>query len=133
MSAAMSTPHRPRAAPAQRAAASTAGSPHPVLQRPRVQRVLYPLLVGVVLLALWQALVTGARGAALPRALAAAAWSQTLVTDWAPLGGSLLVTLKITRAGVRASPRCVGVLISFLFVQSRGSRPRCSPTPCCCR
>jgi NitT/TauT family transport system permease protein len=43
---------------------------------------------------------------------------QTLLTDWAALGGSLLVTLKITLLSF-AMAIVLGVLISFVFVQSR--------------
>jgi NitT/TauT family transport system permease protein len=43
---------------------------------------------------------------------------QTLVTDWVPLGNALLVTLKITVLSFVLAP-VAGVLISFLFVQSK--------------
>jgi len=84
---------------------------------PRVQRVLYPALVAVVLLGGWQALVTGFK---LPPYLVPSPllMFQTLVTDWQSLGGSLLVTLKITLLSFAAAT-VLGVLISFLFVQSR--------------
>jgi NitT/TauT family transport system permease protein len=90
----------------------------PLLQRPRVQRVLYPLLVALVLIGGWQALVTGMQ---LPPYLVPSPLLtlQTLVTDWVPLGTALLVTLKITVLSFVAAI-VMGVLISFLFVQSRG-------------
>ena len=52
----------------------------PLLQQPRVQRVMYPLLVGVVLVALWQGLVTAME---LPPYLVPSPYlmMQTLVTD----------------------------------------------------
>jgi len=89
----------------------------PLLASPRVQRVLYPTVVAVVLLAAWQGLVTGFK---LPPYLVPSPllMFQTLVTDWQSLGGALLVTLKITLLSF-AVATVVGVLISFLFVQSR--------------
>ena len=89
----------------------------PLLQQPRVQRVMYPLLVGVVLVALWQGLVTVME---LPPYLVPSPYLmiQTLVTDWVPLGLALLVTLKITVLSFVVAT-LAGVLISFLFVQSK--------------
>src|SRR5436190_18457473 len=87
------------------------------MDSPRVQRVVYPALVAVVLLGAWQALVTGFK---LPPYLVPSPllMMQTLVTDWVTLGGALLVTLKITVLSF-ALATVIGVLISFLFVQSR--------------
>jgi len=89
----------------------------PLLRRPKVQRILFPLLVGLLLLGAWQALVTGLE---LPPYLVPSPllMLQTLVTDWVSLGSALLVTLKITVLSF-AMATLVGVLISFLFVQSR--------------
>ncbi|WP_298924236.1 ABC transporter permease [uncultured Ramlibacter sp.] len=89
----------------------------PLLASPRVQRVLYPSIVAVVLLGAWQALVSGLK---LPPYLVPSPilMFQTLATEWQSLGGSLLVTLKITLLSF-AVATIVGVLISFLFVQSR--------------
>ncbi len=89
----------------------------PLLQQPRVQRVVYPLLVGVVLVAIWQGLVTAME---LPPYLVPSPYlmMQTLVTDWVPLGLALLVTLKITVLSFVVAT-IAGVLISFLFVQSK--------------
>ncbi|MGJ7510519.1 ABC transporter permease subunit [Variovorax sp. GT1P44] len=89
----------------------------PLLQQPRVQRVVYPLMVGVVLVALWQAMVTVME---LPPYLVPSPYlmMQTLVTDWVPLGMALLVTLKITVLSFVVAT-IAGVLISFLFVQSK--------------
>lgn len=83
----------------------------------RLRRVLYPGLVALVLLGGWQALVTGLK---LPPYLVPSPllMLQTLVTDWQSLGGALLVTMKITLLSF-AVATVVGVLISFLFVQSR--------------
>ena len=56
----------------------------PLLSQPRVQRVLYPVLIGVVLVALWQWMVVAME---LPPYLVPSPYlmMQTLVTDWAPL------------------------------------------------
>lgn len=106
------------AAPATRkAAAAPRRARQPLLARPRVQRILYPLLVGLVLIALWQGLVTGLE---LPPYLVPSPllMLETLVTDWAALGASLWVTVKITVLAFLAAT-VAGVLISFLFVQSK--------------
>ncbi|CAN5919080.1 ABC transporter permease [soil metagenome] len=89
----------------------------PLLQQPRVQRVFYPLMVGVVLVALWQWLVVAME---LPAYLVPSPFlmMQTLVHDWVPLGLALLVTLKITVLSFIVAT-IAGVLISFLFVQSK--------------
>ncbi|WP_422846535.1 ABC transporter permease [Acidovorax sp. M2(2025)] len=87
------------------------------MARPRVQRVVYPVLVGLVLVALWQGLVTAME---LPPYLVPSPllMVKTLFTDWAALGGSLWVTVKITVLAFAAAT-VAGVLISFLFVQSQ--------------
>ena len=89
----------------------------PLMAQPRVQRVLYPVLIGVVLVALWQWLVVAME---LPPYLVPSPFlmMQTLVTDWAPLGSALVVTLKITVLSFLLAT-VAGVLISFLFVQSK--------------
>lgn len=104
--------------------AVTSGAPRtrpavrvPFLKQPRVQRVFYPLLVGVVLVAIWQGLVIGME---LPPYLVPSPYlmMETLIKDWVPLGNALLVTLKITLLSF-ALATVAGVLISFLFVQSK--------------
>ncbi|MBU1358668.1 MAG: ABC transporter permease [Gammaproteobacteria bacterium] len=89
----------------------------PLLRQPRVQRVALPLMVGVVLVALWQWVVVAME---LPPYLVPSPYLMmtTLVTDWAPLGMALLVTVKITVLAFVVAT-VVGVLISFLFVQSK--------------
>lgn len=89
----------------------------PLLSQPRVQRVLYPSLVAVVLIALWQALVVGLE---LPPYLIPSPllMMQTLIGDWGTLFDSLMITMKITVLSFIVAV-VVGVLISFLFVQSR--------------
>ncbi|MDM0006782.1 ABC transporter permease [Variovorax sp. J22G73] len=95
----------------------TKKAPTPLLAQPRVQRVLYPVLIGVVLVALWQWMVVAME---LPAYLVPSPYlmMQTLVTDWGPLGNALLVTLKITVLSFLLAT-VAGVLISFLFVQSK--------------
>lgn len=89
----------------------------PLLSQPRFQRIAYPLGVGLLLLALWQGLVTALE---LPPYLVPSPvlMLKTLWTDWAMLGASLWVTLKVTLLAFVAAT-VAGVLISFLFVQSR--------------
>lgn len=125
----MSTPYptapaAPIAAPATterstptRAPAKPAKPRIPLMAQPRVQRVVYPLLVGLVLIALWQGLVTALE---LPPYLVPSPllMLKTLFTDWAALGGSLWVTVKITVLAFGVAT-VAGVLISFLFVQSK--------------
>lgn len=104
------------APPALRSAASRE-TPRPLLSRPKVQRVVYPMLVGLVLLLVWHGLVSGLD---LPAYLVPSPvlMFQTLVTDWSALFGSLLVTVKITVLAFVVAT-VAGVLISFLFVQSK--------------
>ncbi|MBL0420889.1 ABC transporter permease [Ramlibacter sp. AW1] len=85
--------------------------------RTHYARVLYPALVAVVLLGLWQGLVTGFE---LPAYLVPSPvlMLQTLVADWQTLGASLLFTMKITLLSFLCAV-VLGVLISFVFVQSR--------------
>ena len=114
----MKAPTTPtRARPAAKQATAKQPVRTPLMQQPRVQRVIYPLLVGVVLIAIWQGLVTAME---LPPYLVPSPYlmMQTLVTDWVPLGMALLVTLKITVLSFVVAT-IAGVLISFLFVQSK--------------
>ena len=85
--------------------------------KPNVQRVFYPLLVAVLLLALWQGLVVGFHVPPflVPSPLRVA---ETLVSDAGLLFGALVNTLKITLFSFVAAT-VVGVLIAFAFVQSR--------------
>ena len=89
----------------------------PLLQQPRVQRVVYPALVAVVLVVLWQGLVTGLE---LPPYLVPSPvlMMKTLFTDWLALGSALVVTVKITLLAFVVAT-VAGVLISFLFVQNK--------------
>ena len=87
------------------------------LSSTRVQRVLYPGLFALAVLFAWQAMVTGFK---LPPYLVPSPvlMFQTLINEWHSLGGALLVTLKITLLSFFLAT-VIGVLISFLFVQSR--------------
>lgn len=85
--------------------------------KPDVQRVFYPVVVAVVLLTLWQTLVTRFE---VPEYLVPAPMrvAQVLVTDAGLLFGALYNTLKITVLSFLLAT-LVGVLIAFTFVQSR--------------
>ncbi len=89
----------------------------PTPPRRRFERVLYPLLLAVVLVAGWQALVTGLQ---LPHYVVPSPglMMQTLVSNFGPFMLALWVTLKVTLLAF-ALATVVGVAISFLFVQSR--------------
>ena len=89
----------------------------PLMARAAVQRVVYPLLVGIFLVALWQALVVIHE---LPPYLVPSPWLmlKTLYTDWPVLMLALWVTVKITLLAF-VTAAVLGVLMSFLFVQSK--------------
>jgi NitT/TauT family transport system permease protein len=90
-----------------------------IMQRPwsRFGRVAAPLVVGAVLLALWEMIVRaeGIPPYILPGPLLIA---QTLWTDGPSLMGSLLVTLRITLAALAAAA-VLGGGIALLFSLSR--------------
>jgi NitT/TauT family transport system permease protein len=81
------------------------------------QKVIWPALVAVVLLAAWQGLVVGFK---LPPFLVPSPLrvAEVMVTDAGLLFGSLYTTLKITLFAFLCAT-VVGVLIAFAFVQSR--------------
>jgi NitT/TauT family transport system permease protein len=87
------------------------------LTRPQTQRVVVPLLVAVVVLALWQGLVVAFK---VPHFIVPAPShvAQVLVTDAGLLFGALYNTLKITLLSFAAAV-VLGVLVAFAFVQSR--------------
>jgi len=84
---------------------------------PALRHALPAVIVGVVLLTLWQWWVTAFDIPAFlvpsPQLVA-----QTLVSDWPVLSGALLVTLKVTFLSLLCSV-VLGVVIAFAFVQSR--------------
>ena len=81
------------------------------------QKVIWPALVAVVLLALWQGLVVAFE---VPVFLVPSPWrvAQVLVADAALLSGALVTTLRITLLAFGCAA-VLGVLIAFAFVQSR--------------
>ena len=86
-------------------------------QRQNVRRFAYPAIVAAVIVVAWEALVIGLD---LPPYLVPSpvAMMKTLASDWVSLGNALVVTLKITLLAF-ALATVAGVLISFVFVQSR--------------
>jgi NitT/TauT family transport system permease protein len=83
---------------------------------PAAQKIVWPSLVAVVLLALWQGLVVGFD---VPVFLVPSPTRvlQVMVTDAGLLFGALVVTLKITLFAFICAT-LLGVLIAFAFVQS---------------
>ncbi|MBI5722256.1 MAG: ABC transporter permease [Burkholderiales bacterium] len=88
-----------------------------VSQRQRVQRVAYPLVFAVILVAAWQGLVVGLelKPYLVPSPLL---MMKTLVTHFGAFMLALSVTLKVTVLAFVVAV-AVGVAVSFLFVQSR--------------
>jgi NitT/TauT family transport system permease protein len=80
-------------------------------------KVIAPVVLGVLLLALWEGLVraTGIAPYILPGPILIA---QTLVADWGTLAPSLLVTLRITLEALAAAV-AVGGSLAVLFSLSR--------------
>ena len=89
----------------------------PLLAQPNVQKVVYPLVVGLFIITVWQSLVIAYE---LPPYLVPSPWLmvKTLFIDWAELSLALWVTVKITLLAFM-SAAVLGVLISFVFVQSK--------------
>lgn len=87
------------------------------LANPRVQKILAPLLVGALLLGLWQGLCVSLNVPVylVPSPLAI---GQTLIQDGPLLMSALWVTLKITFLSF-ALAVVLGVVAAFVFVQSR--------------
>jgi len=80
-------------------------------------RVVAPIVMGVLMLALWEAAV---RMAAIPPYILPGPIlvAQTLIDDWGTLAPSLLVTLRITLEALAAAV-LVGGLLAVLFSLSR--------------
>jgi NitT/TauT family transport system permease protein len=80
-------------------------------------RVVAPLVMGVLMLGLWEAVV---RVAAIPPYILPGPIlvAQTLIDDWGTLAPSLLVTLRITLEALAAAV-VVGGLLAILFSLSR--------------
>jgi NitT/TauT family transport system permease protein len=80
-------------------------------------RILAPIAIGVLALALWEFLVRWKQipPYILPGPLLI---GQTLVADWGTLSGSLLITLRITFMALAAAI-IFGVSLAVLFTQSK--------------
>jgi NitT/TauT family transport system permease protein len=80
-------------------------------------KLVAPALVGLVVLLLWQGLVTWYEVPVylVPSPLRVV---QTLMRDWGLLTGSLLVTLRIALLALLLA-LVLGIAVAFLFVQSR--------------
>ncbi|WP_082609549.1 ABC transporter permease [Bosea sp. Root381] len=80
-------------------------------------RILAPLAIGVLALALWEFMVRWNEipHYVLPGPLLV---GETLVADWGTLSGSLWITLKITFMALAAAV-VVGVTLAVLFTQSK--------------
>ncbi len=80
-------------------------------------RILAPIAIGVLALALWEFAVrwNGIPPYILPGPLLI---GQTLVADWSTLSGSLWITLRITFMALAAAV-IVGVTLAVLFTQSK--------------
>ncbi|ABY30118.1 ABC transporter permease [Methylorubrum extorquens] len=89
----------------------------PLIQDPRVQAALPPLLVGIAVLSLWEA---ACRGFAVPEYLfpAPTVIAASLVQNGPDLLRALWSTLRVTLIAFALST-VLGTLVAFLFVQSR--------------
>ncbi|WP_438345446.1 ABC transporter permease [Methylorubrum populi] len=89
----------------------------PLIQDPRVQAALPPLLVGLLVLGLWEA---ACRGFAIPDYLfpAPSVIAASLVQNGPDLLRALWSTLRVTLIAFALST-VLGTLVAFLFVQSR--------------
>ncbi|KAB8312401.1 ABC transporter permease [Erwinia endophytica] len=89
----------------------------PLASRPPFQKLLYPLLLAIVMLLLWQGLVTEFKVPVflVPSPVVVA---QSLIQNFPSLFMSLLYTLKITLFSF-VMATVIGSLIAFLLVQNR--------------
>ncbi len=81
------------------------------------QKILAPVVIGLVVLGLWEFIVWKA---GVPYYILPGPWRifRTLITDWGTLSGSLLITLQITGLALLAAV-LLGGLLSILFSQSK--------------
>ncbi len=88
-----------------------------VSRRQRIDKVVYPLVAAIVLVAAWQGLVVGLelKPYLVPSPVL---MMKTLITNFGQFMGALAVTLKVTVLAFVVAV-VVGVTVSFLFVQSR--------------
>jgi len=84
---------------------------------PTWQRILAPVVIGIVVLGLWEFVVWQA---GIPYYILPGPWQifRTLITDWGTLSGSLLITLQITGLALLAAV-VLGIALSVLFTQSK--------------
>jgi NitT/TauT family transport system permease protein len=89
----------------------------PLIQDPRVQAALPPLLVGIAVMSLWEA---ACRGFAVPEYLfpAPSVIAASLVQNGPDLLRALWSTMRVTLIAFALST-VLGTLVAFLFVQSR--------------
>lgn len=87
------------------------------LPRSRWPDILAPILVGILIIALWEWVV---RYKNIPSYLfpGPLVIAQTLVQDWHTLSGALWITLRITFAALIAAVS-IGVALAILFTQSK--------------
>jgi len=87
------------------------------MTRDKLVRIVAPVLVGVVLLLLWHGIVVAYN---VPKYLVPSPLvvAGAMVEDWGLLSTSLMVTLKITFMAFAVAVT-LGVLVAFMFVQSR--------------
>jgi NitT/TauT family transport system permease protein len=81
------------------------------------QKILAPVVIGLVVLGLWEFIVWKAE---VPYYILPGPWRifRTLITDWGTLLGSLWITLQITGLALLAAV-LLGGLLSILFTQSK--------------
>ncbi len=81
------------------------------------QKILAPVVIGLVVLGLWEFVVWKAE---VPYYILPGPWRifRTLITDWGTLSGSLAITLQITGLALLAAV-LLGGLLSILFTQSK--------------
>jgi NitT/TauT family transport system permease protein len=89
----------------------------PWLQNPKLYKILIPSFIAIVLIAIWQVVVTTSQVPVyiFPSPLVIV---ETLYQDWELLGNALLFTLKITLLSFIVAI-VIGALTAFIFVQSR--------------
>ena len=81
------------------------------------QKILAPVVIGLVVLGLWEFIVWKAE---VPYYILPGPWRilRTLIGDWGTLSGSLWITLQITGLALLAAV-LLGGLLSILFTQSK--------------
>lgn len=103
----------------------------PWIQHPRFLKILYPTLVAVAVVLLWQGAVSYFRIPAflVPSPLV---MLDSLWTHLTPLLLALLFTLKITLISFLLSI-VIGAAVAFIWCRTGLWKPPCFPTSCFCR